>query len=617
VVTVAQEINTPLSAGSTPAEAVAGRRASATSRRLAHVIDERGLGRTWSDSGPGSVAGLEPPADPTHGQPEATVAGAQTPRIHSRVPDGPLVESRAPATRRPALALTAEGPRRADLIAWASAHYSTLASMRLLAPATIAALLAEHVGLSAEPLPSGTVGPSATTGLAAAGEIDAMIAFTDPVEVRAGDTTTRSLTRLAVFWDIPMAGNRATADLLLAQLVAGRAEAIAPEITEDQPTEPVRGAVKLWNIRATLDDVPGRLAILAASLARRAINILAVQVYLTPDGPVDELLVAASPLLTVADLAAAVVDGGARAPRVTPADAHALVDGPTRALSLAARLLRNPDDLPAVLTSLFPGAEVTWRPEPPAGLVNDATDLARGGDVTKPGSPVPAAAQLWLNDPSGGGYLLSRPAAPFTPAERARAYAMVDIAVEAQVRPEAEPAPESWQLVLPTGVAVTVRVATPEDLDAVVAMHHRCSMTSRLRRYLSSTRTPSTPTLARLLSPASGYSLVVEDYAGSVVALGSLIWPSGTGPSDAPELAILVEDAWQRRRLGTFLARRLLAHAAQLGVGRVRTVVHASNTAMVRIMSQLCEEPGHRLHREYDGGLLTLIVSLRSETPVG
>lgn len=616
---MAQEINTPtaLPAGPTPAGGVADRRATANSRRLAHVIDERGLGQAYSDSGKGSGSGLEQSAGPAHGagQPEAKVAGAHTPRIHSPVPDGPLVESAVPATRRPALALTAEGPRRADLIAWASTHYSTLATMRLFAPAGIAALLAEHVGLSAEPLRSGTVGPSATAGLAAAGEIDAMIAFTDPVELRAGDTTTRSLTRLAVFWDIPMAGNRATADLLLAQLVADRHEAVVPEVVEAASPEPARGAVKLWNIRATLDDVPGRLAILAASLARRAVNILSVQVHLTPDGPVDELLVAASPLLSVADLSAAVVDGGARSPRVTPADAHALVDGPTRALSLATRLLRNPDDLPAVLTSLFPGAEVTWRAEPPAGLVDDSADMARGA-AAKPGSPVPTAAQLWLNDPSGGGYLLSRPSAPFTPAERARAYAMVDIAVQAQIRPEAEPTPESWQLVLPTGAGVTVRVATPEDLDAVVAMHHRCSMTSRLRRYLSSTRTPSTTTLARLLSPASGYTLVVEDYAGSVVAMASLIWPSGSGPSDAPELAILVEDAWQRRRLGTFLARRLLAHAAQLGVGRVRAVVHASNTAMVRIMSQLCEEPGHRLHREYDGGLLTLIVSLRSETPV-
>jgi len=135
-----------------------------------------------------------------HDQPQDVVAGAQ------------------PTTRRPALALTAEGPRRADLIAWAGTHHATLTTMSLLAPAGIGTLLARHVGLSAEPLRSGTLSPAATVGLAAAGDIDAMVAFTDPIELRPGDNTTRALTRLAVFWDIPIAGNRATADLLLASL---------------------------------------------------------------------------------------------------------------------------------------------------------------------------------------------------------------------------------------------------------------------------------------------------------------------------------------------------------------------------------------------------------------
>src|SRR6185369_913895 len=109
---------------------------------------------------------------------------------------------------------------RADLVAWAGAHRDALRRMRLLAPPGIGALLTEHCGLTTEPLRSGTLGPAATAGLAAAGDIDAMIAFSDPIELRPGDTTTRSLTRLAVFWDIPIAGNRATADLLLATVRA-------------------------------------------------------------------------------------------------------------------------------------------------------------------------------------------------------------------------------------------------------------------------------------------------------------------------------------------------------------------------------------------------------------
>jgi methylglyoxal synthase len=490
-------------------------------------------------------------------------------------------------SRRPALALTAEGPRRADLIAWAGAHRDRLAGLRLLAPAGVGGLLAEHTGLTTHPLRSGTMGPAATAGLAAAGEIDAMIAFTDPIELRPGDTTTRSLVRLAVFWDIPIASNRATADLVLANLTGPGGP---PEPTAAAPGteyEPARGAVRLWTVRATVDDVPGRLAILAASLARRAINILAVQVHLSPDGPVDELLVAASPILSAADLTAAVTEGGARSPRVASADAHALVDAPTRALTLASRVVRTPGDLPAVLASLFPGAELAWRAEPPAALDDDPT-------------------RLWLADPTGGGFLLTRPDVPFTPAECARAYAMLDVATMAHVGQR--PAPPEGQLVLAVlsdGREVAIRSARVEDIEAIVALHSRCSLTSRLRRYLAGTSCPPTTTLTRLLSPEAGHTLVAEDPTGRIVAMANLMWTD-----DSPELALLVEDGWQGRRLGTVLARHLVDIAERSGAQTVTAVIHAGNTPMIRLMSGMV----HRLHREYDAGRLTLIGTLH---PVG
>jgi methylglyoxal synthase/RimJ/RimL family protein N-acetyltransferase len=493
-----------------------------------------------------------------------------------------------PTGRTPALALTAEGPRRADLIAWASARADVLSRLRLLAPAGIGALLAEHVGLVTEPLKSGTVGPAATAGLAATGGIDAMIAFSDPIELRPGDTTTRSLTRLALFWDIPIAGNRATADLLLTTVLAAGASTVDP--SEAPPADlvehvvaPSRGAVQLWTVRATVDDVPGRLAILAASLARRAINILAVQVHLTPDGPVDELLVAASPVLSAADLTAAVVDGGARTPRVSPADAHALVDAPTRALTLAARLVSTPDDLAAVLASLLPGAQLVWRAEAPAGHEDNLT-------------------QLWLADPSGGGFLLTRSSAPFTPAECARAFAMVEVAVTALVRRAPAPAePAGWRVLLADGTEIAVRPAGVDDLAAVADLHARCSLTSRLRRYLAGTRSPSEATLRKLLSPEAGHALVAEDAEGRVIAVGNLVWVV-----DGAELALLVEDSWQQRRIGTVLARQLVAAALEAGVSRIRATVHTGNTAVIKIMSGVA----HRLHREYDEGMLTLIATV-------
>ena len=140
-------------------------------------------------------------------------------------------------------------------------------------------------------------------------------------------------------------------------------------------------------------------------------------------------------------------------------------------------------------------------------------------------------------------------------------------------------------MLLADGAELTVRRATPDDLDRVVDLHDRCSLTSRLRRYLAGTRCPRTTMLARLLSPASGHSLVVEDADGRVIAMANLMWhPSRRRAERDAELALLIEDAWQQRRLGTLLARRLFAVAEQLGVARVRAVVHAGNAAMIRIM---------------------------------
>jgi hypothetical protein len=227
---------------------------------------------------------------------------------------------------------------------------------------------------------------------------------------------------------------------------------------------------------------------------------------------------------------------------------------------------------------------MAWRAEPPEGHDDNLT-------------------QLWLTDPAGGGFLLTRPNAPFTPAECARAFAMADVATVALARtsPTVDIDPDACRVVLADGVEVVVRRASPDDVEGVVALHDRCSMTSLLRRYLAGTRCPSEATLTRLLSPATGRSLVVEDAEGRLIAMANLVWEG-----DVPELALLVEDAWHQRRLGSVLGRRLAEIAARSGAHSVKAVVHASNTPMVQIMSGLA----HRLHREYDGGRLTLIAML-------
>jgi hypothetical protein len=124
---------------------------------------------------------------------------------------------------------------------------------------------------------------------------------------------------------------------------------------------------------------------------------------------------------------------------------------------------------------------------------------------------------------------------------------MLDIATVAHGRHAAEPdAPERWRLLLVDGTEIVVRGASPADERLVVDLHERCSITSRQRRYLSGTRQLATSTLARLLSREAGHCLVAEDSDGRVVAMANLMTHG-----DSPEIGVLVEDAWQGRRIGS------------------------------------------------------------------
>ena len=166
----------------------------------------------------------------------------------------------------------------------------------------------------------------------------------------------------------------------------------------------------LWRIRATVDDRPGYLSVLTASLALRGVNILTVQVHTTEQGAVDDFLVDAPDTLDEAELVAAVERGRGRDCWVARSEARGLADQPTRALGLATRLVRDPDATGEALRTLLGADAVSWRPA--------SAGVERG---------ITGAAML-LADPAGGSFALRRAAPAFTPAEYARAQALVELA---------------------------------------------------------------------------------------------------------------------------------------------------------------------------------------------
>lgn len=339
----------------------------------------------------------------------------------------------------------------------------------------------------------------------------------------------------------------------------------------------------LWRVRATVDDRPGYLAVLAASLALRSVNILAVQVHTTELGVVDDFLVDAPDGLTEDDLRAAIEKGRGRDAWVAPADVHGLIDPPTQALGQAGRVAAAPEGLGEALAGLL-GCDVTWRP------------------VRQPHRFSPT--ELAVSDPYGGTLSLTRETPVFTPAEFARAQALADIAGQVVTGQLA-----LANLLLPDGTELVLRLANPGDLDEVAAMHARCSAYALYRRYLAGSG-PTPAQLTRLLEPKRGATLVAVTSGGQVIGAANLI-----GEGEMAEAAVLVQDDWQRQGIGTAMLRRLLAMARPAEFAAVVVHTHADNSPMLRTVRRLGEFLAAEPDYDRDGSVVSVTLTLRSRVP--
>jgi hypothetical protein len=179
-------------------------------------------------------------------------------------------------------------------------------------------------------------------------------------------------------------------------------------------------APALWRARTVLKDRPGSLQKLTRSLARLDTNILSIHVHPVAGGVLDEFVLSAPGDLSEGDLVRALREGGGSEPQAWPTTALAMADGQTGALSLAARIAGNPEELPLAVAELLHARIV---PVPHAGTVpadNAPTDSSAGGSAPGTLLRIPTA---WH-----GPITFSRPGEPFTPAESARAHRLAELA---------------------------------------------------------------------------------------------------------------------------------------------------------------------------------------------
>ncbi|WP_210309912.1 methylglyoxal synthase [Rhizobium rosettiformans] len=129
---------------------------------------------------------------------------------------GPVV------SRTRCIALIAHDQKKDDMADFARRHQAKLQSWKIVATGTTGGRIKDAVPeLDVTRLKSGPLGGDQQIGaLISTGEVDMLVFFVDPLTPMPHDVDVKALMRLATVYDIPMALNLATADILMQTLTA-------------------------------------------------------------------------------------------------------------------------------------------------------------------------------------------------------------------------------------------------------------------------------------------------------------------------------------------------------------------------------------------------------------
>ncbi len=143
------------------------------------------------------------------------------------------------------------------------------------------------------------------------------------------------------------------------------------------------------------------------------------------------------------------------------------------------------------------------------------------------------------------------------------------------------------EVALKQGTRLRIRPVLPEDEDRLVTLYGRLSPETAYQRFFG---------LMKRLPPTWAHHFAHVDYRSrmALVAERSLEWrPELIGvaryePSeeaDTAEVALVVQDYWQGKGLGSILLKEILRAAEANGIHRFRAYVLADNVRMLRLLA--------------------------------
>jgi len=160
---------------------------------------------------------------------------------------------------------------------------------------------------------------------------------------------------------------------------------------------------------------------------------------------------------------------------------------------------------------------------------------------------------------------------------------------------------------MPEGHTVTVRPATLDDIDGLVALYESLSSDDRHLRFFTLSR-PGREVMERFIeaNDKDGLWLVAVTDGGEIVADGGYT----RLPDGDAEFALTVRKDW-RGWLGSFLFGRLLSDAGEHGIANLRAVVMRENRPMLRLI----ERHGYASIDQPDWAIVEATVSTHGGRP--
>jgi len=317
-----------------------------------------------------------------------------------------------------------------------------------------------------------------------------------------------------------------------------------------------------WRIRTTLSGVPASTARLLRMLSM--LDVAVVQLtsadLISREQQIDAILKAPANM-DRATLQQS-IDSVGKDVIVASGNENDTVDVATRVLRLSSILATNP----------------AFAPQAAADLV-----LAKSWEVVEATSGENSSEHVlrlqWTLDQH---VILRREGAPFTQVEYQRASALLEL-VEALVTASGVTSEYGWVEELTNNNPALVRLARPEDTEAVEQLHRRSSEKSIYQRYFTPKNSWREENLRRVSGGHRGVTLVVTDRNNQLMALAN-VFPLSATEAHTGEIAYLVEDQFQGLGIGKILLEHSQDLAARLGFTKLVAYVLNDNLVMRKML---------------------------------